>query len=90
LLGDRRIRIHTSDYWIRIQEAQKHVDPEDPDSDPQHFTKKQANITSYPGRVARQFLKRSCCTPAAKRWRKLTPKSISIIRNLYGLMSDRG
>jgi hypothetical protein len=40
-----RIRIHTSDQWIRIriQEAQKHVDPvdpdpvdPDPDSDPQH------------------------------------------------------
>jgi hypothetical protein len=47
LLGDRRIRIrsririHTSDYWIRIQiqEAQKHTDPPDPDSDPnpQHW-----------------------------------------------------
>jgi hypothetical protein len=36
LLNDRRIRIriHTSDYWIRIQEAQKHVDPVDPGSDP--------------------------------------------------------
>jgi hypothetical protein len=35
-----RIRIHTSDWLIRIriQEAQKHVDPVDPDpySDPQH------------------------------------------------------
>jgi hypothetical protein len=37
-----RIRIHTSDKWIRIriwiQEAQKHVDPGDldPDPDPQH------------------------------------------------------
>ncbi len=37
-----RIRIHTSDQWIRIriQEAQKHVDPVDPDPDsdpdPQH------------------------------------------------------
>jgi hypothetical protein len=32
-----RNRIHTSDYWIgiRIQEAQKHVDPVDPDSAPQ-------------------------------------------------------
>ncbi len=30
LLGDRRIR-------IRVQEAQKHVDPADPDSDPQHW-----------------------------------------------------
>jgi hypothetical protein len=29
-----RIRIHTSDEWIRIREAQKHVDPVDPDSDP--------------------------------------------------------
>ena len=37
LLDDRRIRIriHTSDWWIRIQEAQKHVDPVDPD--PQHW-----------------------------------------------------
>jgi hypothetical protein len=26
-----RIRIHTSDQWIRIQEAQKHVDPVDPE-----------------------------------------------------------
>jgi hypothetical protein len=38
LLGDGRIqiRIHTSYWWIRIriQEAQKHVDPVDPDSDP--------------------------------------------------------
>ncbi len=33
-----------------------------------------------PIRVAWQFLKRSCCTPAAKRWRKLTPKSISVLR----------
>jgi hypothetical protein len=34
-----RIRIHTSDYdyWIRIREAQKHVDPVDLDSDPQHW-----------------------------------------------------
>jgi hypothetical protein len=30
-------RIHTSDYWIRIREAQKHVDPVDPDPDPQHW-----------------------------------------------------
>jgi hypothetical protein len=29
LLDDRRIR-------IRIQEAQKHMDPTDPDADPQH------------------------------------------------------
>jgi hypothetical protein len=34
LHDDRRIRIHTSDKWIRIREAQKHVDPVDPD--PQH------------------------------------------------------
>jgi len=35
---DRRIRIqiHSADFWIRIQEAQKHVDPVGPDSDPQH------------------------------------------------------
>ena len=36
LLDERRIRIHTSDKWIRIREAQKHVDPVDPDSDPEH------------------------------------------------------
>ncbi len=34
-LDDRRIRIHTSDKWIRIQEAQKHTDPTNPD--PQHW-----------------------------------------------------
>jgi hypothetical protein len=30
-----RSRIHTSDYWIRIRirEAQKHVNPVDPDPD---------------------------------------------------------
>ncbi len=27
-LDDRRIRIHTSDQWIRIREAQTHVDPD--------------------------------------------------------------
>jgi hypothetical protein len=26
-----RIRMHTSDEWIRIREAQKHVDPVDPE-----------------------------------------------------------
>ncbi len=31
-----RIRIHTFDYWIRIREAQKRVDP-DSDPDPQHW-----------------------------------------------------
>jgi hypothetical protein len=40
LLNDRRIRggilIHISDQWIRIQEAQKHMDPLDSDPDPQH------------------------------------------------------
>ncbi len=40
VLFDRRIRIHTSYYWIRIRihEAQKHVYPvdPDPDSDPEH------------------------------------------------------
>jgi hypothetical protein len=36
LLDDRRIRIHIFDKWIRmrIREAQKHMDPTDPD--PQH------------------------------------------------------
>jgi hypothetical protein len=36
LLCDSRIRIHTSDKWIRIriQEARQHTDPTDPD--PQH------------------------------------------------------
>ncbi len=28
-------RIHTFDLWIRIREAQKHMDPSDPD--PQNF-----------------------------------------------------
>ena len=32
LLDDRRIRIHTSDKWIRSREDQKHVDP-----DPEHW-----------------------------------------------------
>jgi hypothetical protein len=33
------IRIHTSDKWIRIREAQKHADPADPDPAPdtQHW-----------------------------------------------------
>ncbi len=41
LHDDRRIRIwiHTSDWWIRIREAQKHVDPVDPDPDPEHCLK---------------------------------------------------
>jgi hypothetical protein len=43
-----RIRIQTSDKWIRIQEAQKHVDPVDPDSDPQHCSEQ---TKSY-GRVS--------------------------------------
>jgi hypothetical protein len=35
-----RIRIRTSDYWIRIRKAQKHADPDPvPDPDPQHFLK---------------------------------------------------
>ncbi len=35
LLDDRRIRICISDYWIRMRiwEAQKHMDPMDPDPD---------------------------------------------------------
>jgi hypothetical protein len=41
LLADRRIRIRIRlcDYWIRIREAQKHMDPmdPDPDSDPQNW-----------------------------------------------------
>jgi hypothetical protein len=42
-----RIRIYTSDWWIRIriQEAQKHVDPVDPD--PQHWFK-QLSIVRFP------------------------------------------
>ncbi len=42
LLDDRRIRICISDYWIRMRiwEAQKNMDPMDPDPDvdpdPQH------------------------------------------------------
>ncbi len=36
-----RIRIHTSEAWIRIREAKKHVDPvdPDPDADPEHCLK---------------------------------------------------
>jgi hypothetical protein len=36
-LADRkiRIRIHNFDYWVRIREAEKHVDPVDPD--PEHW-----------------------------------------------------
>ncbi len=41
--GSGRIRIFTSDYWIQIQEAKKHVAPVDPDPDldpdPQHCFK---------------------------------------------------
>jgi hypothetical protein len=41
LLDDRRIRISISDLWIRmrIREAQKHMDPTDPEAeaDPQHY-----------------------------------------------------
>ncbi len=40
MLDDRRfmirIRNHASNLWIRIQEAQKHTDPTDPNLDPQH------------------------------------------------------
>jgi hypothetical protein len=41
LHDDRRIRIHTSDNWIWIREAQKQVDAVDPnsDSDLQHWYK---------------------------------------------------
>jgi hypothetical protein len=40
LLDDGRILINISDFWIRIQirEAQKHIDPMDPD--PQHCLKR--------------------------------------------------
>jgi hypothetical protein len=43
-------RIHASDKWIRIQEAQKHVDPvdPDPDSDPQHCLKLTLLLSSSP------------------------------------------
>jgi hypothetical protein len=34
LLYDRWIRIRISDYWIRVREARKHLDPTDPN--PQH------------------------------------------------------
>jgi hypothetical protein len=54
LLGDRRIqiRIHTSDYWIRIQiqEAQKQTDPTDPD--PQHCLFPEDLLQSYCGFTA--------------------------------------
>jgi hypothetical protein len=42
LHDDRRIRIHTSDEWIRIREAQKHVDP-----DPEHWEKVLLNWWVY-------------------------------------------
>jgi hypothetical protein len=35
LFDDRKIRIRNSDLWIRIREAQKHMNPTDPD--PQHY-----------------------------------------------------
>ncbi len=38
------IRIHTSDLWIRILEAQKHVDP---DPDPQHCFFEATNFTKW-------------------------------------------
>jgi hypothetical protein len=34
LLDDRRIRIRTSDWWIWIQEAQKHTGPKNLDPEP--------------------------------------------------------
>jgi|688.fasta_scaffold2454835_1 hypothetical protein len=39
LLDDRRIRILISDKWIWIRDAQKNMDPSDPDvdMDPQHW-----------------------------------------------------
>ncbi len=55
LLNDRRIRIqsriHYSDYWIRIriQEAQKHVDPVDPD--PQHWKAQEWMFDKWEGAV---------------------------------------
>jgi hypothetical protein len=64
LLDDRRIwiRIHTSDYRIRIQEAQKRMDPTDPD--PQncidHREKKvfkNRAVTAEGGREAAIFFK---------------------------------
>ena len=45
LLGDRRIWIHTSDYWIRIQKAQKHTDPTD--LDPQHCFAKSGLVSRF-------------------------------------------
>jgi hypothetical protein len=47
LLDDRRIWISISDLWIRIRVAQKHMDPTDPDfdPDPQHwFVVKRVNF----------------------------------------------
>jgi hypothetical protein len=44
LLGYRRIRIRTSYYWIRIQEAQKHTDPAAPDPDPQQCATRTTKI----------------------------------------------
>jgi hypothetical protein len=64
LLDDRRIRIRISDLWIRIriQEAQKHVDPSDPD--PQHckeifcLSKLDNIVVQLSKRAERAFLSR--------------------------------
>ncbi len=56
LLDDRRIRIHTPDWWIRIpiriQEAQKHTDP-DSNPDPYHWRARHAGTRDfYPAMAA--------------------------------------
>ncbi len=40
MLVDGRIRIRTNNERILILEAQKHTDPTDPDTDPQHWNMK--------------------------------------------------
>jgi hypothetical protein len=46
LLDDRKIRIHLSDYWIRIREALKYMDPTDPD--PQQRTGSGREMSEVP------------------------------------------
>ena len=71
-------RIHTSDKWIRIRLAKKHVDPVGPDPDPQHCfalvinpRKPQEPLTSTRTMWRAWCLRPACCscppwwTPAA-------------------------
>ncbi len=77
LLNDRsirsRIRIHTSDLWIRIriQEAQKHVDPVDPD--PQHCI-----VHCYKASPIKLESRTTCCprsSPNSRAWLTVSTSS---------------